>query len=199
MMLGFEMQVLKSVYSPREDTFLLANNIPEGKKVLEIGCGSGLVSLCAAKKADSVLGVDINPAAVECSAKNAERNKVKNCTFKASDLFSAVQGRFDVILFNAPYLPKADKFDEGVEALAWCGGKTGREALAGFLKGCGMHLSKGGTIAVIVSSATGLDAVLGLFRKNKFLPLVVAKEKVPFEELYCIHARKDGSFSRSIK
>lgn len=190
-MLGFDISVAKSVYSPREDTFLLSANIPEGKKVLEIGCGSGLVSLCAAKKADSVLGVDINPAAVECARANAERNKITNCVFKISDLFSAVSGRFDVILFNAPYLPKEDRFDEGIEALAWCGGKTGREALAGFLAKCGAHLSQGGTIAVIASSATGIEEVLGLFRKSRFSPVVVAKEKVPFEELYCIHARKD--------
>ncbi len=190
MMLGFDIHILESVYSPREDTLLLAKNIPKGKKALEIGCGSGLVSLCAAKKADSVLGVDINPVAVRCASENAKRNKVANCTFKVSALFSAVSGRFDVILFNAPYLPKEGKFDEGIEALAWCGGNTGREAIAGFLDGCGAHLNPKGAIAVILSSITGLDEVLDLFRKNGFAPFAIVKEKIPFEELYCIHARK---------
>jgi len=189
-MLGFGINILESVYSPREDTFLLARNIPNGKKVLELGCGSGLVGLCAAKKADSVLGVDINPAAVKCARQNAERNNVANCVFKVSDLFSDVSGRFDVILFNAPYLPKDGRLDEGMDALAWCGGNAGREALERFLEGCGRHLKPNGKLAVIISSVTGLDEVLGLFSKKGFAPSVIAKEKVPFEELYCIHARK---------
>ena len=188
--LGFELVIPKGVYSPREDTFLLAANIPSGKRVLELGCGSGLVSLCASRKADTVLGIDINPLAIECARANAEKNKVMNCKFMESNLFSNVRGLFDVILFNAPYLPRADRFDDGIEALAWCGGKTGRETVSYSIKECADFLAPEGTVALVISSITGLEQVLALLKENSFSPSIAAREKIAFEELYCIHAKK---------
>ena len=188
--LDFDIGVLDGVYSPREDTLLLARNIPSGKRVLELGCGSGLVSLCAARKAEQVLGVDINPAAVRCSRENAEGNNVLNCEFRESDLFSNVKGEFDVLLFNAPYLPKADEFDNGLEALAWSGGETGRELISRFADECRDFLAPKGTIALIASSLTGLEPVLELLKKNGLSPFIGDSKKLAFEELYCIHAKR---------
>ncbi len=190
--LGFALEVLDGVYSPREDTLLLARNIPPGKRVLELGCGSGLACLCAAKKAEHVLGIDINPAAVRCSRENAKQNHILNCEFKESDLFSDVKGEFDVLLFNAPYLPKKDRFDNGPEALAWCGGETGREVISRFADECRDFLAPKGTIALIASSLTGLEPVLERLRKNGLSPFIADREKLAFEELYCIHAKRRG-------
>ena len=65
------------VYLPDEDSFMLALAAKGLKgKILEIGCGSGIVSLSAAKTADLVIGVDINPAAISCSRKNSISNNL---------------------------------------------------------------------------------------------------------------------------
>jgi release factor glutamine methyltransferase len=95
------------VYRPREDSELLAENleVKEGEEVLELGAGSGLLSIIAAKKGGKVTATDINPHAVEAAKENAKRNKVEIEVLEG-DLFEPVRGRkFDLIIFNAPYLP----------------------------------------------------------------------------------------------
>src|SRR3989338_1117492 len=103
-----ELDVPERVYYPREDSELLAKVIDsldlKGKAVLETGCGSGFLSILMAKKCADVTAVDINTEAVEITGKNAAANGAKINTF-ISDLFSAVGGTFDIIVFNPPYLP----------------------------------------------------------------------------------------------
>ena len=100
--------VLPTVYEPAEDSFMLATCASSlSGKILEIGCGSGIVSLSAAAASpkNEVLGVDINAEAVKCARQNAETNGIRNAKFAVSDLFEGVNGKFDGILFNPPYLP----------------------------------------------------------------------------------------------
>ena len=91
------------VYQPAEDTFLLIRSataeVHADDVVIEIGTGSGAVAGAVQKIAPKTLAVDINPHAV------AHAREVNGVTAVRSDLFSAVSGKFDLILFNAPYLP----------------------------------------------------------------------------------------------
>jgi len=68
-----------TVYEPKEDSQLLADNlqVKNGDIVLDMGCGSGIQGITASLKAKKVLSVDINPAAVKATAKNAETNNAK--------------------------------------------------------------------------------------------------------------------------
>jgi release factor glutamine methyltransferase len=73
--------------------------------VLDLGCGSGILSVFAAQRAARVIAVDINPHAVRCTRINAfihgfeTRGEVRE-----GDLFAPVRGeRFDLVLFNPPY------------------------------------------------------------------------------------------------
>lgn len=100
------------VYEPAEDTFLLSENlaVKEGGDIaLDMGTGTGIIALLMARKARWVLGVDINPIAVELAKENARINGITNVEFRLSDLFDNVSGKFDVITFNAPYLPASLK------------------------------------------------------------------------------------------
>jgi len=75
-------------------------------KVLEIGCGSGAISILSAKQGALVTCCDINPTSVQTTLKNAEKNQVK-LTCNHSDLFDKIEKiKFDLILNNPPYYPK---------------------------------------------------------------------------------------------
>ncbi|MCJ1888564.1 methyltransferase domain-containing protein, partial [Pseudomonas sp. LA21] len=72
-------------------------DIKPGETALDVGTGTGLIALLMARKAKRVLGVDVNPKAIELAKKNAELNGIANVEFRVSDLFENVSGKFDVI------------------------------------------------------------------------------------------------------
>lgn len=121
---GQEFIVLKNVYDTSTDTELMADEVNINKKqtFVEIGCGTGAVSLLIGKRAKSGIGVDINPAAV----KNANLNKkiigVSNVKFILSDIFDKVKGKFDVVICNPPYSPY--KPADEVEMMFWDEGNS---------------------------------------------------------------------------
>lgn len=76
------------------------------KKVLELGCGCGIISILAAKKEAIVTATDINTTALEALKKNALNNEV-SIEIIHSDLFENIQDKtYDFILINPPYYPK---------------------------------------------------------------------------------------------
>lgn len=140
------------VYPPSDDSILLIEslNVIPREKVLEVGCGSGVVSIHCAKNGCYVTAVDVNPRAVEL----ARRNSVANGTdirVLESDVYGNVDGVFDTIVFNLPYLPVDE---EGLLAKAWSGGPDGLGPLPRLLEGAPDHLIPGGRVVVVVSSLT---------------------------------------------
>jgi release factor glutamine methyltransferase len=89
------------------------------KTFLELGCGSGIIALLAAKKKATVTASDINKTALEYLVTNSEKNNLEvNTVF--SDLFQNLENQtFDYIVINPPYYPKTAK---SVKEHAWfCG------------------------------------------------------------------------------
>ena len=158
---GLDMAEDPEVYPPSEDSILLTESldIRIGQKVLEIGTGSGIVSIqCALNGADVVCG-DINPRAVALARRNAAANGV-DIDVRETDVYSNIEGRFDTIVFNLPYLPVED---EGELAKAWSGGPDGLGPLPRLLEGAPEHLLPDGRVVVVVSSLmdrAGLDKTL---------------------------------------
>ena len=158
---GLDMAEDPEVYPPSEDSILLTESldIRIGEKVLEIGTGSGIVSIqCALNGADVVCG-DINPRAVALARRNAAANGV-DIDVRETDVYSNIEGRFDTIVFNLPYLPVED---EGELAKAWSGGPDGLGPLPRLLEGAPEHLLPDGRVVVVVSSImdrAGLDKTL---------------------------------------
>ena len=175
------LEVPDSVYYPREDSLLLAKVLEKApikmSKCLDMGCGSGLLSIILAKNND-VTAVDINKEAVKTTIDNAAKSNVKIKAF-VSDLFLFVDDSYDLIVFNSPYLPVEN------EDRQWSGGI---KLIEKFIRQAKNHLNKNGKILLLISSITGEEAVLAAFRDNGFSAKVIAREKVPWEELIVIEA-----------
>ena len=94
-------------YEPREDSELLAKYVKKFAfgNVLDMGTGSGIQAITAAKKKSvkSVVAADIQEEVIENNKNNIKNKKIK---FIVSDLFSNIKNKkFDTIIFNPPYLP----------------------------------------------------------------------------------------------
>ena len=175
------------VYQPREDSLLLAEVLEketlEGKTVLDVGTGSGLLAAIAASSGAIVSAVDISERAVEVAKKNFELNKVQVRCVK-SNMFEKVLSSFDLIIFNAPYLPEEVKADNK----AWAAGDD-LVIIRNFIDMAKEHLKKNGKVLLLVSTATGLEKVYEMLNKNKYEFQIVAGQKIPWENLVVIECR----------
>jgi release factor glutamine methyltransferase len=145
---------------------------------LEMGCGTGVIALHCAKAGGIVTAVDVNPKAVDCAHANARLNGLE-IEVVHSDLFLDVEGSFDLIVFNPPYLP--DEIKGGIER-SWAGGEDGVRVLDRFLRDAPNHLAKGGRILVLLSTAmkgVPLQCVLSQFIGDR-----LAAKRLFFEEIW---------------
>jgi release factor glutamine methyltransferase len=151
---GLPILVLPGVFNPKlfwtgelMARTLDADLVPAGTAVLDMGTGSGIGAVAAARWAGRVVAVDINPAAVRCARINLILNGVEDrVVVHEGDLFGPVQGdRFDVVLFNPPYLP-------GTPATPLDRAFRGPDVARRFALGLGEHLAPGGHAILALSS-----------------------------------------------
>ena len=165
------------VYSPAEDSHLfldfLKGYLSKHKisSYLDMGTGSGILSKAALSflKKDQILAVDINPHAIK-------ETKKQGINVIQSNLFKEVHGKFDLITFNAPYLPR-DNREPLSSQVATTGGKRGDEIAVRFLKQSKKYLTPGAKVFLLVSSLTPMDKI------KEFRPKTVARKKIFMEEL----------------
>lgn len=116
------------VYEPEDDSYLLMGVEEIKGRVLEIGCGTGIVGLSYAESGAGVTLVDVSDRAVLCAKRNALTNGI-SVNVVRTNLFDGIRGRFDYCIFNPPYLPKDPPDDR-----SWTGGKRGNEVTMKFLR-----------------------------------------------------------------
>ncbi len=189
-------QVFENVYEPAEDSFLaadiLAQTVKENDAVLDVGTGCGILAIVAAKKAKSVIATEINPNAIECAQLNAEINKVgSKIEMRRGSLFQSIlkTEKFNIIVFNAPYLPCPQSERRTLLGRAWAGGPTGREVIDRFITEAPHHMKRNGKILLVQSSLTDIDETLRRFQEAGLEAQVVAQKKVAFETIVVIQAR----------
>ena len=115
--------------------------------VLDLGTGSGVCALFAARHARRVVAIDINPEAVRCATVNALINRLDTrLELRHGDLFAPVADeRFDLVLFNPPFIVGAPK---NARDAAW----RSRDLPRRFAAGLAAHLKPGGAALVLLSS-----------------------------------------------
>ena len=106
--MGLPFFVNENVLIPRQDTECLVEEVLkfcDGADVLDLCTGSGCIGISLAKLAHckSVMLSDISAEALKMAKKNAENNDVK-VQIVESDLFQSIQGRFDLVVSNPPYI-----------------------------------------------------------------------------------------------
>ncbi|MBI2550421.1 methyltransferase [Candidatus Woesearchaeota archaeon] len=175
------------VYDPKEDSQLLAAAVERYAfgRVLDMGTGSGIQAITAAREKDvlSVVAADINDEALKSAATTAAKEGVKQkIKFAKSDLFSNIKGKFDTIIFNPPYLPQ----DKGIADEAIYGGRHGYEILERFLNNCSRHLNDKGIILTVFSSRTNKQRVDGIIEAN-CLEFEELQQKQIFFETLCTY------------
>ncbi len=185
---GLDIEVDDEVYVPSDDTFLLIEllQLEGNERVLEIGCGSGFISLHCASIGCETTSVDISEMALENTLYNAKINNLKINT-KVSDMFSKLSGRWDIIIFNPPYLPKEKAFDQD---LRWDGGKRGDEIVVRFLSKAHNYLKKGGSIYLIYSDRSPLNKIENII-DEKYTLLKKSSQTFSFETIYAVKLLRD--------
>lgn len=193
------LELRQEVYEPREDSELLAEAVEEEiasriarhdigsgeiSKILflDLGCGTGIVAIAAAKAGAKVTATDMSKEAVGLTMWNAKSNNVHVECIR-SDLLDGMKGTFDIIAFNAPYLPEEVK--KGNEA--WAAGAD-LQVIRRAVEQAKERLNPNGALLLAISSLTGMGKVRKLLESNGFRHETVAERKVPWETLSVLKA-----------
>lgn len=163
--MGLSIVVLPNVWSPRYDwsSAFYIENFPEveGRSFLEIGSGSGVISVYAGLNgATRVLAVDVNPDAVRNTRLNFERHGLGQADAILSEGFDQVKGQFDIVTWNAPYHGNRpeDPLERGCSDDSYLG-------IRAFFRDVGTHLAAGGSIVFGFSESGDLPLIRDLIRE----------------------------------
>ena len=145
------------------------------KRFLELGCGSGLISIIAAKKGATVTATDINPVAIEFLKENSTTNKV-DIELIRSDLFKNIPARqFDIIAINPPYYKKQPVI---AKDYAWFCGENG-EYFSSLFYSLAEYIHDDTEILMVLSDGCDLKMISGFAEAYGFsLNCVYSKRNI---------------------
>ena len=171
---GIRLRVTRDTLDPRPETERLVEAALERRfdRILDLGTGTGaiLLALLAARGDATGLGVDLSQAALAVAQGNAAALGIgARARFVRSDWFSAVEGRFDLIVSNPPYIAAAEMAGLSPEVRDWephlalTPGGDGLDAYRAIAAGARAHLAAAGVVMVEIGPTQGA-AVADLFR-----------------------------------
>ncbi len=124
-------------------TMLLVGSVrvDKGDRILDLGCGYGVIGIVFAKSAASVVMADVNERAVEFSGKNAKLNGASNASAIESDLYENLkEAKFDKILCNPPI-------------------RAGKGVTIRIIEGAKSHLVTGGKLYLVARTSQGAKSI----------------------------------------
>lgn len=180
--MGLELRVPEDVFPPAGDgSFhrLIRDEVRPSDRVLDMGTGSGIGALLAASQSSDVVAVDINPKAVIAAAANAARNGLANrITVLESDVFSAVNGSFDLLLFDPPF-----RWFKARDLLELSTADENYRALRTFMTQAKQYLRPGGRILLHFGTSGDIDYLYQLIDASGFTKEVLATEQFTRDDL----------------
>lgn len=179
------------VYPVEADTLLMLEAAREecrtDDRVLEVGTGSGHIAASLHPLVGCILAVDINPHAAHAARR-------RGLDVVRTDLFAGLRGRFDLVLFNPPYLPTSpeERIDDWLE-YALDGGPDGRRTITRFLGGLREVLAPRGRALLLVSALTGIGEVRALAGACGYATGVVRECVTEGERLVVLRITGEGN------
>ncbi len=187
-LLGLDLLIAPGVLHPRHfassqvlGRHLLGLDL-RGKNLADVGTGSGILALLAARSGAVVTALDVDPVAVACASLNAGRNKLEDrVNVVASDVFDRAEPgrRFDLVVTNPPFYPRAAR-DAADHAFAAGVGNGFFAKLAESLPG---RLVEGGALVMIQSSDADFEPIGRMFEERGYRSQVVGRRRGLFETL----------------
>lgn len=172
---------------PRPETeelaeWILSWDLPARQRVLDMGCGSGVIglTLAAARPEWELTLADVSPDALDLARENAASIGVDRVSFVESDLFSAITRTFDGIAANLPYVPESERATMTREvlhdpALALFGGADGLDVIRRFIPQAFERLAPGGWLVLEIGHDQAA-AVEALLRDTNFTDIEVKSD-----------------------
>ena len=185
--MGLDFLVNEHVLIPRQDTEILVEEIMrdlhDGIRILDMCTGSGciLLSLLHYSNDCSGVGVDVSEDALAVARQNADRLAEKQAVFIQSDLFEKVEGSFDLIVSNPPYIRSQEiaglmpEVREHEPHLALDGKDDGLHFYREIIRGAMSHLKRGGQLFFEIGYDQG-EAVQALLAANGYTEIAVVKD-----------------------
>ncbi len=159
----------------------------DGARVLDMGTGSGVGAIVAARRGFRSVGVDINPAAARCARINALLNGVEDrVEIRHGDLFDPVQGeQFDLVLFNPPFF-------RGVPGSALDAAWRATDVVERFAAGLPAALAPGGRALLVLSTEGDAGGMLAALAGQGLTVEPVARQDCGNEILTIYAASRSG-------
>ena len=178
---GRSFAVSRDTLDPRPETELLVQTAlaQPFETVLDLGTGTGciLLSLLADRPEAQGVGCDISVAALAVAARNAQSLGLQSrASFQLSDWFSALQGQFDLIVSNPPYIAAAEMADLARDVRDWephlalTPGGDGLDSYRAIAAGARGHLAPGGRLLLEIGPTQGA-AVMDLLARAGLMDL----------------------------
>lgn len=185
--MGLDFLVNEHVLIPRQDTEILVEEIMrdlhDGIRILDMCTGSGCILLSLLHYSNDCVGVgvDVSEDALAVARQNADRLAEKQAVFIQSDLFEKVEGSFDLVVSNPPYIRSQEiaglmpEVREHEPHLALDGKDDGLHFYREIIKGAMPHLKRGGQLFFEIGYDQG-EAVQALLAANGYTEIAVVKD-----------------------
>ena len=195
--MGLDFIVEPSTLIPRPDTETLVEcamqHLHDGMRILDLCTGTGcvLISLLHYSNDCTGVGSDISPAAADLAERNAGLILERDCfSFVCGDLYTPIDGDFDIIVSNPPYIPS--EVIEGLEpevrdfepVAALDGGTDGLDLVRRIVTGANDHLIKGGWLLCEIGFDQGVST-MRIFEEAGFIEVEVIKDLAGNDRVVC--------------
>jgi len=162
----------ENVLIPRPETELLVEaakewilNKKDSKKIIDVGCGSGIIIISLLRDFPSLKGVavDISRGALTITNRNKMKHKIDNLDLIQSDTLSGIYSKFDIILANLPYIPESSLEKLAVSKyepkLALNGGEDGLQIIKRLIDHIPTHLNTPGLVLLEIQNDQSVPVV----------------------------------------